>query len=371
VGDRGIIENKKEKVDIIDTRKENELIIQVATSLPSDPGAGFTARVDLERRVRTANNHTATHLMHHALRRILGAHVEQKGSLVEPDYLRFDFSHFQKVSDEELRKVEHLVNRMIRQNSPIEEKRAVPRANAEEMGALALFGEKYGDEVRVIKFGDSVELCGGTHVAATGQIGIFRIFRESSIAAGVRRIEAFTGEVAERYIDDHMDIVRQIAASFENQKDLVKAVNAMLQEHGNLTRQVGKFQQNMLGFLLKNLENQIERMGDIALIHAKVELDNPGLMRDLAFQVRSRYPKTCLLLGAEIEGKAHLAFMLNDTAIQNYGLNASTLIREVSGEIQGGGGGQPFFATAGGKNPKGIDAALSHAYNIIKETASD
>jgi alanyl-tRNA synthetase len=308
--------------------------------------------------------------MHHALRKILGTHVEQKGSLVEPDYLRFDFSHFQKVSDEELRKVEHLVNQMIRQNSPMEEQRAVPRARAEEMGALALFGEKYGNAVRVIKFGDSVELCGGTHVAATGQIGIFRIFRESSVAAGIRRIEAITGEVAERYIDDQMDIVKQIAASFENQKDLVKAVKAMLEEHSNLTRQVGKFQQNMLGYVMKNLESQIVRMGDIALIHAKVDLDNPGLMRDLAFQVRSRYPLACLLLGAEIDGKAHLAFMLNDTAIEEYGLNASTLIREVSGEIQGGGGGQPFFATAGGKNPKGIDAALSQAFNIIKENVS-
>ena len=370
VGDRGIIETPEEKVEIIDTRKENELIIHVVPRLPSDPGAVFTARVDLDRRVRTANNHTATHLMHHALRKILGTHVEQKGSLVEPDYLRFDFSHFQKVSDEELRKVEHLVNQMIRQNSPMEEQRAVPRARAEEMGALALFGEKYGNAVRVIKFGDSVELCGGTHVAATGQIGIFRIFRESSVAAGIRRIEAITGEVAERYIDEHMDIVKQIAASFENQKDLVKAVKAMLEEHSNLTRQVGKFQQNMLGFVMKNLESQIVRMGEIALIHAKVDLDNPSLMRDLAFQVRSRYPKTCLLLGAEIDGKAHLAFMLNDKAIEEYGLNASTLIREVSGEIQGGGGGQPFFATAGGKNPKGIDAALSQAFHIIKENVS-
>jgi alanyl-tRNA synthetase len=370
VGDRGCIETPKEKVEIIDTRKENELILHVSTALPSDPGAVFTARVDLERRIRTANNHTATHLMHHALRKILGTHVEQKGSLVEPDYLRFDFSHFQKVSDEELRKVEHLVNRMIRQNSPIEEQREVPRARAEKMGALALFGEKYGEAVRVIKFGESVELCGGTHVAATGQIGIFRIFRESSIAAGVRRIEAFTGEVAERYIDEHMDIVRQIAASFENQKDLVKAVKSMLDEHSTLIRQVDKFQQNMLGILMKNLENRIERIGGISLINARVELDSPSLMRDMAFQVRSRFPGTCLLLGSEIEGKAHLAFLLTDTAIQDYGLNASNLIREVSKEIQGGGGGQPFFATAGGKNPKGIEAALSHAYRIIRETVS-
>ena len=367
VGDRGIIENESEKVEIIDTRKENELIIHVCKILPKDPSAIFLARVDQGRRTRTANNHTATHLMHHALREVLGDHVEQKGSLVEPDYLRFDFSHFQKVSDEELRKVEHMVNRMIRLNSSEEEHRAVPMKQAREMGALALFGEKYGDAVRVIKFGESVELCGGTHVAATGQIGIFRIFRESSIAAGIRRIEAFTGEVAEGYIDEHLEIVRRIASNFENQKDLVKAVKSVLEEHSSLAKQVGKFQKNMLGILAKTLEDQMERIGDIALASSKVELDNPGLLRDLAFQVRSRYPKVCLILGAEIDGKAHLAILLADSAIQDYGLNASALIREIAGEIQGGGGGQPFFATAGGKKPAGIDAALKKAKKIIKE----
>jgi alanyl-tRNA synthetase len=367
VGDRGIIENEKEKVEIIDTRKENELIIHVAKKLPEDPGATFTAKVNPDRRIRTANNHTATHLMHHALREVLGKHVEQKGSLVEPDYLRFDFSHFQKVSDEELRKVEHMVNRMIRQNSTAEEHRAVPMNQAQEMGALALFGEKYGDAVRVIKFGESVELCGGTHVAATGQIGIFRIFRESSIAAGIRRIEAFTGEVAERYIDEHIETVKQIAGNFENQKDLVKAVQAVLHEHGSMSKQVGKFQKNMLGVLANTLEDQMERIGDFAIATAKVELDSPALMKDLAFQIRSRYPKVCLILGAEIEGKAHLAIMLADLAIKTYDLNASKIIREVSKEIQGGGGGQPFFATAGGKNPKGIDTALANASRIIKE----
>jgi len=368
VGDRGIIENEKEKVEIIDTRKENELILHVAKKLPEDPASTFQAKVNQERRIRIANNHTATHLMHHALRKVLGEHVEQKGSLVEPDYLRFDFSHFQKVSDEEIQKIEHMVNQMIRLNSTIEEFRTVPRNKAEEMGALALFGEKYGDAVRVIKFGDSVELCGGTHVAATGQIGVFRIFRESSIAAGIRRFEAMTGEVAERYIDEHIGIVRQIAGNFENQKDLVKAVRSVLDEHGELAKQVGKFQQNMLGVIAKTLQDQMELIGDIALVSTRVELDNPALLRDLAFQVRSRYPKVCLVLGAEIEGKAHLAIMLADVAIKSYGLNASTLIREVSKEIQGGGGGQAFFATAGGKNPKGLDAALARADKIIKES---
>ena len=367
VGDRGIIENGKEKVEIIDTRKENELIIHVTKKLPEDLNASFKATVDLDRRLRTANNHTATHLMHHALREILGKHVEQKGSLVEPDYLRFDFSHFQKVSDEELRKVEHMVNRMIRANSPIEEHRSLPMTKAKEMGAMALFGEKYGDAVRVIKFGDSVELCGGTHVKATGQIGTFRIFRESSIAAGIRRIEAFTGEAAERYIDGNMAIVKEIAGNFENQKDIVKAVRSLLDENSALAKKVGNFQQNMLGVIARSLEDRLERVGDISLVSTRVDLDNPALLKDLAFQVRSRYPGICLILGAEIEGKAHLAIMLSEEAIKNYGVNASAMIREAAREIQGGGGGQPFFATAGGKNPKGIDAALAKAKKILVE----
>jgi alanyl-tRNA synthetase len=368
VGDRGIIENEKEKVEILDTRKENELIIHVAKKLPDDPTASFTAKVDQNRRILTANNHTATHLMHHALREVLGEHVEQKGSLVEPDYLRFDFSHFQKLSDEELLKVEQIVNRMIRTNNSIEEHREVPMDKARKMGAIALFGEKYGDAVRVIKFGESVELCGGTHVAATGQIGFFKIVRESSIAAGIRRVEAITGIVAERYINEHMNIVKQIAGSFENQKDLVKAVQSLLQEHSTMAKKVGKFQKNMLGIVAKNLEKKMEKVGDIVLISSRVELDNAGLMKDLAFQARSRYPNICLVLGAEVDGKAHLAIMLSEAAIETYGLNASTMIREVSREIQGGGGGQPFFATAGGKKPEGIDAALAKAEKIIKES---
>jgi len=371
VGDRGIIENEKEKIEIIDTRKENDLIIHVSHKLPSDPKAVFTARVDHERRLRTANNHTATHLLHHALREVLGNHVEQKGSLVEPDYLRFDFSHFQKVSEEELRKVEHLVNQMIRENRQQEEHHDVPMRQAREMGAMALFGEKYGDAVRVIRFGDSVELCGGTHVEATGQIGIFRILRESSIAAGIRRIEAVTGEVAERYIDEHIEIVRQIAGSFENQKDVVKAVRSVLDEHGKLSKKVERFQQNMLAVVAKQLEEKMERVGDVALATSRIEVDNPGHLRDLAFQVRSRYPKVCLILGAEVEGKAHLAIMLSEVAIKTYDLNASKLIREAAGEIQGGGGGQPFFSTAGGKNPRGIDAALKKARDLFLEAAGD
>ncbi|MCP4312916.1 MAG: alanine--tRNA ligase [Bacteroidetes bacterium] len=365
IGDRGYIETGGEKTEIIDTKKENELNIHIAKKLPSDPSATFMAVVDEERRIRTANSHTATHLMHHALREVLGAHVEQKGSMVEPEYLRFDFSHFQKMSNEELRAVEHRVNALIRKNNEIEEHRSLPMSKAREMGAVALFGEKYGDAVRVIRFGDSVELCGGTHVKATGQIGIFRIFKESSIAAGIRRIEAFTGEVAERYIDDHVDMVKQISGSFEKQKDLVKAVKGALEENSKLSKQVDRFQQNMLGLTAKNLENKMERIGDYIFAVSKIDIDNPAHLRDLAFRVRSRFPNVCLILGAEVEGKAHLAILLSDNLVKSSDLNASAMIRNVASEIQGGGGGQPFFATAGGKNPAGLDKALEKARKLI------
>ncbi len=221
------------------------------------------------------------------------------------------------MTDEEIREVEHRVNRMIRKNSPMEEHRSVPMSKALEMGALALFGEKYGDAVRVVKFGETVELCGGTHVEATGQIGIFRIFRESSIAAGIRRIEAFTGEVAERYIDENMDMMNQIAGTFEKQKDLVKAVKGMVDENSKLSKQVERFQKNMLGVVAKNLEEQMEKIGDAALIASRIDVSNAGQLRDLSFQVRSRYPNLCLVLGAEVDGKAHLSIMLSDDIVKN------------------------------------------------------
>ncbi len=367
IGDRGYIENDNERVEIIDTLKENELIIHVAKKLPSDPTAAFNAQVNEGRRVRTANNHTATHLMHHALREVLGNHVEQKGSLVDPDYLRFDFSHFQKVTDEELREVEHRVNQMIRANTTVKEQRAVPMSKAQEMGAIALFGEKYGDTVRVIQFGDSVELCGGTHVKATGQIGLFKIFRESSIAAGVRRIEALTGEGAERYVDEHLDIVKQIAETFEKQKDLVRAVRSTVEENSKLSKQVDRFQQNMIAIQAKNLQDQLEKAGDAVVLVTLVELDEPGQLRDLSFRLRSQYRKGCLALGAEIGGKAHLAIAFGEEAMQQFDLNASVIVREAAKAIRGGGGGQPFFATAGGKNPEGLQKALDVARKLILE----
>ncbi len=368
-GDRGVLENEKERVEIFDTRKENDLIIHVTKNLPTDPSAPFTARVNEGRRMFITNNHTATHLMHNALREVLGEHVEQKGSLVDPEYLRFDFSHFQKLTEEEIKEVQDTVNRMIRLNSKMVEHRSIPISKAKEMGAMALFGEKYGDTVRVIQFGNSVELCGGTHVEATGQIGSFRIFRESSIAAGIRRIEAFTGEVAEKYVDEHIQMVRQIAGTFEKQKDLVKAVKGMVAENSKLSKQLERFQKNILGVLAKTLEAKMEKIGDAHVIFSKIDVDHPSQLRDLAFQFRTRHKQACMVLGAEIEGKAHLAVMLSDEVQENYGLNANTMIREISSEIQGGGGGQSFFATAGGKNPAGIETALKMARQMIVDSA--
>jgi len=367
VGDRGYIEHNGEKTEILDTIRENELIIHITKDLPSDPTAEFKAVVNTERRTRTACAHTATHLLHHALREVLGSHVEQKGSLVEPDYLRFDFSHFQKMTDEEIREVEHRVNRMIRLNNLREEHRSIPMSKAREMGAMALFGEKYGDTVRVIRFGETLELCGGTHADATGQIGIFRIMRESSIAAGIRRIEAFTGEVAERFIDENMDRMKQIAENFEKQPDLVRAVREMLEQNTKMSKQVDRFRQSMLAVTARNLENKVEKVGDAALVVSRIDVDDAGQIKDLSFQLRSRFPNLCLVLGAEVQGKAHLAVMLSDHIVKTYDLNASQIIRDVSREIQGGGGGQPFFATAGGKNPEGIDAALSQARKLITD----
>ena len=369
IGDRGYIENEHERVEIIDTRKENELIIHVSKKLPEDPTAVFTARVNAGRRVSTANNHTATHLLHRALREVLGDHIEQKGSLVDPDYLRFDFSHFQKVTDDELREIEHRVNRMIRQNFRAEEHRAVPMTEAREMGAIALFGEKYGDLVRVMRFGDSVELCGGTHVEATGQIGTFRILRESSIATGIRRIEAATGEAAESFIDEQIDTVRQISGLFEKQQDTVRAVRSTIEENDRLRKELEQFLREAQGSVVEELEKKAEEIGGVRFIAHRFEARDASQLRDIAFRMRDRVKNLCLVLGTEIEGKAHLAIMISNNLVETRSINASEMIRTIAREIQGGGGGQPFFATAGGKDPAGIDRALQKAREMFLNKA--
>ncbi len=367
VGDSGILENKIEKVIIIDTQKENDLIIHISEQLPEDPAAKFTARVNESDRSQTASNHTATHLVHYALRKVLGSHVEQKGSLVGPSMFRFDFSHFQKVSDEEIRQVEQIVNQLIRQNIPLDERRSIPIKEALEMGAMSLFGEKYGDMVRVIRFEDSIELCGGIHARATGQLGFFKIIKESSIAAGIRRIEAITGVEAEKYIYGLLDNLEMISSQLENHSNIVDAVRKIVSEHSELSKQVNNFKKDAFNVAIDGLKNRSEKIGDINFISEILPLADAEMLRDAAFRLKNEVENLVLVLGSSLNQKALLVIMISENIVTEKGLNASNMIREISKEIVGGGGGQPFFATAGGKKPEGLKAAISQAKELIKK----
>ncbi len=368
VGDSGYIEANGERVAIIDTKRENNLIIHIAEKLPHNLTARFKAVVDGNKRQMTANNHTATHLLHKALREVLGDHVEQKGSLVHPDYLRFDFAHYQKVSDEELRLIEKKVNREIRKNYSLEEHRELPIQKAKEMGAVALFGEKYGDIVRAIGFGESVELCGGTHVMATGQIGIFRILSEASIAAGIRRIEAVTAEKAEELIDSQSDLLRELGNMFKNQLNIRKNIESLLQENTLLSKQLDGLKQNMMNIEKRSLIDSAANVNGVLVIKAVVKPFLADNLKDLAFQLRSDIDgEMVALLGGESDGKAQLAIIVSESLTEKGKINAVELVKQVSKEIQGGGGGQAFFATAGGKNPSGLESALKMAIQITKE----
>jgi len=367
VGDTGYIEANSEKISILDTQKENDLIIHIAKSLPTDPTIEFHAVVNTQRRTQTANNHTATHLLHNALRSVLGTHVEQKGSMVHPDYLRFDFSHFQKVTHEEIMQVTKIVNERIRENIKLDEKRDIPMEKAQEMGAMSLFGEKYGDVVRVIKFDDSVELCGGTHVGATGQIGFFVITSESAISAGIRRIEAITGKKAEEFIQQRIENYQAISTMLNNPKNLAQGVQQLIDENTKLRKQLEEqVKQQALGFK-SELEKRMEQLGDITFIGTIAPIDSPQAIKDLAFQMRQEHDSLFLIIGAEVKGKAHLSIMVTDDLVKGKGLNAGQIIREVAKEVQGGGGGQPFFATAGGKNPQGLEKAIAKAKDLISQ----
>lgn len=367
VGDKGWIKNKNETIEIVDTIKENNLIIHLAKKLPENLSETFTAIVDSAERINTENNHTATHLLHHALREVLGNHVEQKGSFVHPKYLRFDFSHFQKMSDEEMERVEKLVNTKIRENSPRDEFREIPMKKAKDMGAMALFGEKYGEDVRVIKFGDSVELCGGTHVASTGQIGYFIITSESAVSAGIRRIEAITGEEAEKYIRFNLQVVKRIGQLLKATKNIEKSVEKIILENQELNKKLNELKKESLKSIKKELLGKIKKNDEIQIITEKLTVDTVDSLRDLSFQLKDQLDNLFLVLGAEINGKAHLSVMISEKLVEERNLNAGHIIREISKEIQGGGGGQPFFATAGGKNPKGIKNALEKALRYIKK----
>jgi alanyl-tRNA synthetase len=366
IGDKGIIENDREKIHITDTRRENELIIHFADRLPEDPGASFTAKVNESDRTRTASNHTATHLAHYALRKVLGKHVEQKGSMVGPEMFRFDFAHFQKVTDEEIREVEKIVNRLIRQNIGVDEQRQIPIDAARKMGAISLFGEKYGEEVRVIRFGDSIELCGGIHATATGQLGFFKILKESSIAAGIRRIEAVTGVEAENYIYSQLDKIDMIAGQLEKHSDLVDAIRKLVSEHSELSREVARFKRDAAGASINALKNKVQKIGDMNIIAEILPDADAVILRDAAFKLKNEVENLFLVLGTKQEEKALLVVMISDNLVKEKGLNAAEIIRTIAKEIRGGGGGQPFFATAGGKDPAGIPAAIEKAEAIIK-----
>lgn len=365
IGDTGYIEAAGEKVSIIDTQKENNLIIHFAKELPTNVNAEFKAVVNATKRRATANNHTATHLLDSVLREVLGTHVEQKGSLVTADHLRFDFSHFQKVTAEELKLVETKVNQLIRQNIAQEEKRAIPFNEAQELGAIALFGEKYGDLVRVIKFGESIELCGGIHAEATGQIGQFIITSESAISAGVRRIEAITADKADSYITKNMEQLSATRALLNNTKDLPKSVQDLLDANKKLQKQIEQFEKAAAADIKKELHKQVEVINGANAIFAQVNLDSAQAIKDLAFQLKGEIENLFLVIGADLNGKASLTVMVAEKLVEEKGWNAGQLIREIAKEVQGGGGGQPFYATAGGKNPAGIANALTKAKAII------
>jgi alanyl-tRNA synthetase len=370
IGDKGFIEAEGEKISIIDTQKENNLIIHITEKLPADPSAAFTAFIPEKIRTLTANNHSATHLLDHALREVLGKHVEQKGSLVTPDYIRFDFSHFQKVSEEELLKVQRIVNHLIRENIRCEEFRKVPMAQAQQMGAIALFGEKYGEEVRVIKFGESIELCGGIHVPSTGQIGMFHIISESAISAGVRRIEAITAEKVEELMEGTVSILKQVKHLLNNPADPIQSIQELMDKNGELNKQLEGYAWKEAMVVKDELKSKIEKIGDINVISRIVSIENNQIIKDICFQLKNEVSNLFLVLGSTIGGKANLTIMISENLVKERNLNAGIIIRNAAKAIQGGGGGQPFYATAGGSDPSGLKSAFEIAIESIKQGKS-
>lgn len=360
VGDKGYIELNDDKVFIFDTKKENNLIIHLTEKLPINLEAVYTAVVNESKRVDSASNHSATHLLHHALRTVLGTHVEQKGSLVNPEYLRFDFSHFSKVTDEELEKIETLVSEAIKQNISLDERRNTPIEEAKQMGAMALFGEKYGDAVRVIKFGDSVELCGGIHVPSTGKIGLFKITTETAVAAGIRRIEAITSTTAENYFKQKAKTLDSIALTLKNPKDLIKAVDDLLMKNNQMNKEIELLQKEKALAVKGDLKNKIEVINGINFLGTIVSLD-AGSIKDILFQLKGEVDNFYGVIGGNEGDKCSISIIASDSVIENKGINAGNVIREVAKQIDGGGGGQAFFATAGGKKPSGLANAISDA----------
>ena len=366
VGDKGFLfDAEGKKYEVFDTKRENNLAIHLMKELPSDLEGTLRAVVSEERRHRIEANHSATHLLHEALREVLGTHVEQKGSFVSDEVLRFDFAHFAKVEPEQLRQVERLVSARIRADLPLQEFREMPIDEARDMGAMALFGEKYGDRVRVIRFGSSTEFCGGTHIRSTGRIGTFRILSESSVAAGVRRIEAVSGEAAEKYLYDIDDMVQSIRGLFNNSPQLLTAIKKMLEENTDLGRQVGEFVRQQTSELKHRLLEQRVEVGGIRLFLVRKEVPTE-VLKDIAFQIAGELNEPFVFIaGCPQLDKASLTLMISKDLVESRGWNASQLIRSAAKHIQGGGGGQPHFATAGGKNPDGLGAAIDELLETL------
>ncbi|MDE6257265.1 MAG: alanine--tRNA ligase [Muribaculaceae bacterium] len=365
VGDKGrLIASDGEVIEIFDTKKENNIGVHLSYNIPSDPSGVFRAEINEEARMATSANHSATHLLHEALREVLGTHVEQKGSFVSPDILRFDFSHFQKVTPEELRKVEHLVNSRIRKALSLEEHREMPINEARELGAMALFGEKYGDKVRVVKYGSSVELCGGTHVANTGNIGMVRILNESSIAAGIRRIEAVSGAKVEEILDEMQDTLKDVTGLLGSSSDVRTAVRKAIGENADLRQQVDEFVAERTANLSRQLLENAKEVNGIKVVSLS-GMRLPDVVKNVAFTIRKTSPESTVFIGATTnENKPLLTIMISDDLVKE-GLNASKTIREAAKLIKGGGGGQPFFAQAGGKDIDGLSAANDKILELL------
>ena len=365
VGDKGALATANETIEILDTKKENNLILHIAKKLPENVNATFTAKVNEKLRSDSASNHSATHLLHQALRTILGTHVEQKGSLVSPGYLRFDFSHFAKVTDAELKQVEDFVNERIQEHLPLVERRNIPFKQAVEEGAMALFGEKYGDNVRAIKFGESMELCGGIHVSNTADIWYFKIISEGAVAAGIRRIEAITNEAVKTFFASQEKALEEINAALKNPQDTLKAVVSLQDENAKLKKQLEALMKDKAKNLKGELAAELKVINSIQFLAKQVDLDANGA-KDLAYELGNLGTNLFIVLATAEEGKPMLTCYISKELVAEKGLNAGQVVRELGKHIQGGGGGQPFFATAGGKNTAGIDAALTAAVEFIK-----
>ncbi|MBX0335013.1 alanine--tRNA ligase [Pontibacter sp. HSC-14F20] len=368
VGDTGYLISDAEQIEVLDTKKENDLILHITSKLPQNIEATFKSEVDFERRNLIRKNHSATHLLHAALRKVLGEHVQQKGSLVNEKVLRFDFSHFSKVTDEQLREVETIVNQRVRQAIPLEEQRNVPIAQAKEMGAMALFGEKYGEFVRVIAFDrdHSVELCGGIHVHNTGEIGYFKILSESSVAAGVRRIEATTAATAEEYMQQQLNELNAVREVLGTHSNISGAVQKLQEDNKALQKQLEQFELKQLTSLKESLVQKTQSIDGVNFVAEKVDVSNADYLKKLAFDMRQAVDNLVLVLAAEIDGKPQIAVMLSDNLVADRKLNASQMVRELAKEIKGGGGGQPFYATAGGKEVAGLQAVPGKAQELVK-----